>query len=66
MNREPENPYDQNAIQVRNVMGDQIGHLPRTIASKLAPYMVRELVIVPTPASDIDFSLGFEGSACRG
>lgn len=43
MNREPENPYDQNAIQVRNVMGDQIGHIPRTIASKLAPYIVRKL-----------------------
>lgn len=43
MNREPANPYDQNAIQARNVMGEQIGHLPRTIASKLAPYMVREL-----------------------
>lgn len=40
MIREPENPYDRNAIQVRNVMGDQIGHLPRMVASKLAPHMV--------------------------
>ncbi|EDN05404.1 conserved hypothetical protein [Histoplasma mississippiense (nom. inval.)] len=38
--REPSNRYDKNAIRVDNVMGVQIGHLPRTIASKLAPYMV--------------------------
>ncbi|EER37540.1 DNA repair and recombination protein RAD5B [Histoplasma capsulatum H143] len=37
--REPSNRYDKNAIRVDNVMGVQIGHLPRTIASKLAPYM---------------------------
>lgn len=41
LNREPSNPYDQNAIRVCNVMGDQIGHMPRTIAAKIAPYMVR-------------------------
>lgn len=39
--REPTNPYDRNAIQVRNVMGDQIGHIGRFVAAKLAPYMVR-------------------------
>lgn len=39
--REPTNPYDGNAIQVRNVMGAQIGHIPRTAAMKLARYMVR-------------------------
>ncbi|EEH06150.1 DNA repair and recombination protein RAD5B [Histoplasma capsulatum G186AR] len=37
--REPSNRYDKNAIRVDNVMGVQIGHLPRTTASKLAPYM---------------------------
>lgn len=40
VNREPGNPYDRNAIQIRNVMGAQIGHIPRQVASKLAKYMV--------------------------
>ena len=38
--REPSNPYDVNAIRVDNVMGHQIGHVPRGMASKLAPFMV--------------------------
>jgi SWI/SNF-related matrix-associated actin-dependent regulator of chromatin subfamily A3 len=38
--REPGNPHDSNAIRINNVHGTQIGHLPRQIASKLAPYMV--------------------------
>ncbi|WEW56604.1 DEAD-like helicase [Emydomyces testavorans] len=37
--REPGNPYDSNAIRIDNVMGEQIGHLPRQLASKLAPYI---------------------------
>jgi SWI/SNF-related matrix-associated actin-dependent regulator of chromatin subfamily A3 len=37
--REPGNPYDSNAIRVNNVHGTQIGHLPRNLAAKLAPYM---------------------------
>lgn len=41
--REPNNPYDRNAIQVKNVMGNQVGHIGRNIAAKLAAYMVREL-----------------------
>jgi len=39
--REPGNPYDSNAIRINNVQGDQIGHIPKTLAVKLAPYMVR-------------------------
>lgn len=38
--REASNPYDSNAIRVDNVMGAQIGHIPRFLASKLASYMV--------------------------
>jgi SWI/SNF-related matrix-associated actin-dependent regulator of chromatin subfamily A3 len=38
--REPQNQYDRNAIRVNNVQGTQIGHLPRNLAAKLAPYMV--------------------------
>ncbi|KAL8841686.1 MAG: hypothetical protein Q9176_003081 [Flavoplaca citrina] len=37
--REPSNQYDPNAIRVSNVMRDQIGHIPRQIAAKLARYM---------------------------
>ena len=38
--REPANQYDPNAIRVDNVLGRQIGHIPRTVAAKLAPYIV--------------------------
>jgi SWI/SNF-related matrix-associated actin-dependent regulator of chromatin subfamily A3 len=49
--REPGNPYDSNAIQVNNVQGTQIGHIPRNLAAKLAPYMVG------TPHSRLQASL---------
>jgi SWI/SNF-related matrix-associated actin-dependent regulator of chromatin subfamily A3 len=42
LHREPNNPYDRNAIQVLNVMGNQIGHIPRDVAARLAKYMVRD------------------------
>lgn len=38
--RDSNNQYDQNAIKVENVMGAQIGHIPRQMAAKLASYMV--------------------------
>lgn len=37
--REPRNPYDGNAIRVDNVMRVQIGHLPKTVAQNLAPFI---------------------------
>ncbi|KAI0204912.1 SNF2 family N-terminal domain-containing protein [Astrocystis sublimbata] len=37
--REPGNPYDRNAVRINNIMGNQIGHLSRHFAQKLAPYM---------------------------
>ena len=37
--REPGNPYDKNAIRVDNVAHQQIGHIPKRIAEKLAKYM---------------------------
>ncbi|KAJ5665096.1 uncharacterized protein N7477_007544 [Penicillium maclennaniae] len=39
LKREPQNQYDPNAIRVDNVMGAQIGHIPRGLAAKLAKYM---------------------------
>lgn len=41
LRREPSNPYDSNAIRVDNVFGNQIGHIPRNLAAKLAPYIDR-------------------------
>ena len=37
--REPSNPYDPNAIRIDNVQRDQIGHIGRNVAAKLAPLM---------------------------
>ncbi|KAF4995851.1 hypothetical protein FDECE_12665 [Fusarium decemcellulare] len=39
--REPHNQYDRNAIRVDNVVGDQIGHLPRKVVEKITPYVDR-------------------------
>ena len=45
--REPSNQYDSNALRVENVQRDQIGHIPRAMASKLAKYMVRSELSIP-------------------
>ncbi|KAM0723526.1 hypothetical protein Q7P37_000513 [Cladosporium fusiforme] len=37
--REPRNPYDGNAIRIDNVSTQQIGHVPRRMAEKLAKYI---------------------------
>lgn len=37
--REPTNQYDSNAIRVDNVRSQQIGHIPRQMAAKLAKYI---------------------------
>ncbi|KAF5022345.1 hypothetical protein F66182_5594 [Fusarium sp. NRRL 66182] len=44
--REPNNEHDQNAIRVDNVVGNQIGHLPRKIVEKIAPYVDRGDVVL--------------------
>ncbi|OQD71134.1 hypothetical protein PENPOL_c001G10048 [Penicillium polonicum] len=49
INRDANNQYDRNAIKVNNVMGAQVGHIPRQMAAKLAPYMdARDLIIEGT------------------
>lgn len=35
--REPQNPYDRNAIRVDNMHGDKVGHIKATSAKYLAP-----------------------------
>ena len=37
--REPQNPYDSNAIRIDNCMGAQIGHIGRQVAAKMAPLL---------------------------
>lgn len=44
--REPNNQYDPNAFRINNVMGQQIGHLPRNLVTKLAPYVDSEDIIL--------------------
>jgi SWI/SNF-related matrix-associated actin-dependent regulator of chromatin subfamily A3 len=39
--REPNNPYDRNAIRVDNMSGEKVGHIKRQQASILAPIMDR-------------------------
>lgn len=38
LRREPENPYDRNAIRVERLNGEQIGYLNRSMAARLAPF----------------------------
>ena len=37
LRREPNNPFDQNAIRVEREDGEQIGYLDRHLASEIAP-----------------------------
>ncbi|GAW25081.1 putative RAD5-like protein [Rosellinia necatrix] len=44
--REPSNAYDRNAVRVDNIMGSQVGHLPRNLVEKLAPYLDRGEIVL--------------------
>jgi SWI/SNF-related matrix-associated actin-dependent regulator of chromatin subfamily A3 len=44
--REPRNPYDRNAIRIDNVMNDQIGHIGRETAAKLAGFMDSQQLLI--------------------
>ncbi|KAE8553037.1 hypothetical protein EYB25_004416 [Talaromyces marneffei] len=46
LQREPDNKYDRNAIKVLNVMGAQIGHIPRNVASDLAKYLDSKSLVI--------------------
>mmetsp|Transcript_12803 Transcript_12803/g.15672 ORF Transcript_12803/g.15672 Transcript_12803/m.15672 type:complete len:1060 (+) Transcript_12803:80-3259(+) len=39
--REPENPYDRNAIKVNNMHGEKVGHINKASAAKLSPLLAR-------------------------
>lgn len=44
--------YDANAIRVVNMAGNQIGHIPRGHASKLAPFMDRDEIYIEAVLTD--------------
>ncbi|KAF8897054.1 SNF2 superfamily protein [Gymnopilus junonius] len=57
--REPQNPYDRNAIQVKNIGRVQVGHLPRNVAGKLAPLLDRRAVTVEGVINDVGGSRAY-------
>ncbi|NXO55910.1 HLTF factor, partial [Aramus guarauna] len=46
LEREPNNPYDKNAVKVNNVNGDQVGHIKKELAAALAGIMDNKLALV--------------------
>ncbi|XP_007437469.1 helicase-like transcription factor [Python bivittatus] len=46
LQREPNNPYDKNAVKVNNVNGDQVGHIKKELAVCLAYIMDNNLAVV--------------------
>lgn len=44
--RQPQNPYDRNAVMVSNIYGNQVGHIKRELAAALAYVMDNNLAKV--------------------
>lgn len=44
--RQPQNPYDRNAVMVANVYGQQVGHIKRELAAAMAQVMDNNLAKV--------------------
>lgn len=44
--REPQNPYDPNAVMVANIYGNQVGHIKRELAAAMAGVMDNNLAEV--------------------
>ncbi|XP_041125976.1 helicase-like transcription factor [Polyodon spathula] len=66
--RQPDNPYDRNAVQVNNVYGDQVGHIKKELALPMAYIIDNKLAkvegIVPfgtTNAFSMPVQLNFWG-----
>eukprot|EP00899_Mesostigma_viride_P021906 jgi/Mesvir1/29717/Mv00949-RA.2 len=55
--REPQNPYDRNAIRVDNILRVQVGHVERYKAAALAPLLDAQLVrceaVVPRGSNNV-------------
>jgi len=62
--REPQNPYDKNAIRIDNVMRQQIGHIGRAVAAKLSSFMdSNDLVLegaLTGPKGEFDCPIAFK------
>lgn len=71
MIREPRNPYDRNAIQVKNINNVQVGHIQRNDAFLLSPLMdtlstFRMEVTIPRGSNNvysIPLDINFFGSS---
>ena len=61
--RDPTNPYDPNAIKVLDTWGDQIGFLPRGLASRLSAELDGGLVYQATLHSHVGGDVGQKASA---
>eukprot|EP00698_Gefionella_okellyi_P006269 TRINITY_DN15654_c0_g1_i1.p1 TRINITY_DN15654_c0_g1~~TRINITY_DN15654_c0_g1_i1.p1 ORF type:complete len:931 (-),score=182.33 TRINITY_DN15654_c0_g1_i1:60-2561(-) len=46
LQRQPDNAYDSNAIRAMNILGHQVGHLPREVAAVLAKMLDDKLIRV--------------------
>lgn len=44
--RQPQNPYDPNAVMVANIYGNQVGHIKRELAAAMAYVMDNNLAKV--------------------
>ncbi|KAI9591356.1 P-loop containing nucleoside triphosphate hydrolase protein [Syncephalis fuscata] len=44
LERQPDNPYDTNAIRAMNIAGEQIGHIPKGHAAAFAPMIDRKCI----------------------
>lgn len=44
--REPQNPYDRNAVMVANIYGNQVGHIKKELAAAMAYVMDNNLAKV--------------------
>ncbi|XP_059849322.1 helicase-like transcription factor isoform X1 [Hypanus sabinus] len=57
LQRDPNNPYDSNAVQVNNVNGIQVGHIKRELATPLAFILDNKLArvegVVPYGANNV-------------
>lgn len=64
LTREPQNPYDANAIRVQRANGQQIGYINRALAAKLAPCFDRYGAAVP--ANVLNVTGGHDAFSNRG
>lgn len=44
--RQPQNPYDRNAVMVANIYGNQVGHIKKELAAAMAHVMDNKLAKV--------------------